>query len=557
MSFRHSMFATRISLGAALIGFMALPCALFPKVAYRVAMSDGIRLSTDAYFPEGSGPWPVALVRTPYGKAGGNFERRSLPWTKDGWVLVVQDTRGRGASGGANVAFEADGWAAHHDGADTLKWIAAQTWCDGRVATFGGSALGIAQLQLAGTGVSPLTAQYIQMATPSLYAGIYRQGVFRKALVEDWVQLNRYDPATLRLWTSHPSYDGFWALRDLDGRYQLIDAPAMHEGGWFDIFTQGTLDSFEGYNEHGGPHARGRQRLIMGPWTHGSHSAHAGELTFPGADAIPHLFINPQSWLDYAVKGDDNGIGPAQPVRYYVMGDTTDPHAPGNFWRTADRWPRPDSKPEALFLHSDHTAGFQPSSGHESAITWTSDPARPVPTVGGPQLPINSLLAGPVDQAIVEARSDVLVFTTDPLPKPVEVNGRMTAKVWISSDAPDTDVIVRLCVVGANGKSYNLAEGAIRARYWQSLGREHVLEPGRIYPLEIDLWSTSMVFNRGNRIRVDIASTSAPGYEVNSNNGLPAQAHGAARAAHNSLYVDPAHPSEIILPVAPFQDDGG
>ncbi len=545
-------FAFLWSIGAATL----LPTRLWSQETQLVAMSDGVRLSTNVYLPDGKGPWPVELERTPYGKANGDVKNLSASVTADGWVLVIQDTRGRGASEGANVPFEADGWGVKHDGADTIRWIAGQPWCDGHVVTCGASALGIAQLMLAGTGVRPLSAQYIQVAGSSSYAGIYRQGVFRKAMIEGWIQRFKFDPSTLRVWTSHPGYDDYWMQRDLARRYPFADSPAVHEGGWFDIFTQGTLDSFEGYNEDGGPHARGRQRLIMGPWTHMIGSDHAGQLTFPNANAIPAAVGKPLAWFDYTVKGANGGIGNESPVTYYVMGDTTDPRAPGNFWRSAERWPRPEARPTPLFLHADHSAGFAPSSGDAATLPWTSDPDHPVPTIGGPQLPGSVVAPGPMDQAEVEARPDVLVFTSDPLPEPMEVTGRIAAKIWISSDAPDTDVIVRLCIVGANGKSYNLAEGAIRARYWRSLREEHLLEPGKIYPLEIDLWSTSVVFNRGNRIRVDVASTSAPGYEVNPDNGLPLRVPGASRLARNLIHLGPAYPSQIVLPVAPYLAPG-
>jgi putative CocE/NonD family hydrolase len=179
-----------------------------------------------------------------------------------------------------------------------------------------------------------------------------------------------------------------------------------------------------------------------------------------------------------------------------------------------------------------------------------------VPSVGGPELSATGLAAGPMDQAAVETRPDVLVFTTDPFPAPLEIDGRITARLWIGSDAPDTDIVVRMCLIGANGRSYNIAEGAIRARFWRSLREEHLLEKGKVYPVSVDLWSTSIIFNRGNRIRVDVASSSYPAYEVNPNNGLPLGVPGPSRVAHNRVFLSRAFPSELVLPVAPFRDDG-
>jgi len=511
-----------------------------------ISMSDGIRLSTDIYLPEGKGPWPTVLVRESYVNVKTSPLRFAERWTRHRWAFLMQHTRGRGASEGRNFAFEGDGWADHRDGADTTAWIAKQPWSDGRIATAGESALGIAQLFLAGAGARPLDAQFIAIAEPSLYAAVHRQGVFRKALVEDWLRIYAYDPDNLRLWRAHPSYDHFWEQRDATKKFGAVDAPAVHLGGWFDVFTQGTIDAFEGYNEQGGPHARGHQRLILGPWTHHLAADKAGSLTFPHGRAVPTEALDPLAWFDFSVKGSNNGIGAEPPVTYYVMGDTTDKGAPGNFWRQTDRWPRADVAPTPLYLHADRSAAFAPPPAGEASLGWTSDPAHPVPTLGGPQLPRTSLAPGPMDQALVENRRDVLVFTTEPLAKPIEVTGRLTVRLWISSDAPDTDVIARLCIVGADGKSYNLAEGARRARYAESLRRERLLEPGKVRELVIDLWSTSIVFNRGNRIRVEVASTSYPGYDINPQNGL------TPRIAHNTLHLDPAHPAVVILPVAPY-----
>lgn len=537
------------ALAAALV--LTNPAAALVKETRLVEMTDGVRLATDIYRPDGAGPWPVLLMRTVYSRNAPNVARDAEGRTKDGWVLVVQDTRGRFDSEGANHAFEADGWAAHHDGADTLAWIGRQPWSNGQVATGGASALGITQLLLAGSGVQPIATQHIVVATPSLYDAAYRQGVFRRATIEDWLKASAFGPEMLRLWTAHSRYDSYWERRNLDGRYEQIRTPALHYGGWFDIFAQGTLDSFRGYNEQGGRGAKGKQHLLMGPWTHGVGGAKAGELVFPGANKAPTKARHLGDWINHAVKGAANGIASEPSVIYYVMGDTSDPQAPGNFWRGTDRWPRPDAQPTPFFFHPDHSLSAQAPAA-DGKLTYVHDPANPVPTVGGPWLTIP---AGPMNQAAIETRSDVLVFTSEPLPAPMEITGRISARLWISSDAPDTDFFVRLCIVGADGRSYNLAEGAVRARFWKSLREENLLQPGQVYPLTIDLWSTSVVFNTGNRLRVQVASSSAPGYEVNPNNGLPLKAPGEPRPARNTLHLGPEHPSQVILPVAPFRPD--
>jgi putative CocE/NonD family hydrolase len=185
--------------------------------------------------------------------------------------------------------------------------------------------------------------------------------------------------------------------------------------------------------------------------------------------------------------------------------------------------------------------------GAAESLSYTYDPSDPVPTIGGVQLTIP---AGPMDQRKVEERADVLVFTATPLTAPTEVTGRVRARIWISADVPDTDLIARLCDVYPDGRSFNLCEGAIRARFRESRTTEKLLEPGRAYPLEIDLWSTSVIFNTGHRIRLQVTSSSAPGCDPNPNTGAPFRANGKKRKANLKLHLDAEHPSYLLLPTA-------
>ena len=322
----------------------AVPAAA--KQTLMVPMRDGTKLATDVYLPEGGGkgPFPVVLLRSPYNKDG--LAGLGADAVRRGYVLVAQDTRGRFASQGKNLPFEADGWWDNRwDGYDTVEWVARQTWCNGKIGTMGGSALGITQLLLAGTGTPRIDAQHISVATPDLYADLaYRGGVFRKSLVEDWMRMVRFDPAALPLWTSHPAADAFWRERSLGPRYAKANAPAAHIGGWYDLFAQGTIDAFLGYQTRGGPKARGRQKLVIGPWTHGILQDRAGELTFPNGKSPPNDVHDPWRWFDHHLKGVDNGIAKTPAVTYYVLGDVSAPNAPGNVWRTAERWPPPGAR---------------------------------------------------------------------------------------------------------------------------------------------------------------------------------------------------------------------
>ena len=250
------------------------------------------------------------------------------------------------------------------------------------------------------------------------------------------------------------------------------------------------------------------------------------------------------NWFDFTLKGDKSKQL-QHAVAYYVLGDAEDPKAPGNVWRTAETWPPLKAVETKYFLqHDRELSRSEPPKAKPLAYTY--DPADPVPTVGGIQL---SIPAGPMDQKKVESRDDVLVFTSAPLTKPLEVTGRVRAKIWVSVDVPDTDFIVRLCDVYPDGRSFNLCEGAVRGRFRESVSKETFFKDGKIYPIEVDLWSTSVIFNTAHRIRLQVTSSSAPGYDPNPNTGAPFRSSKETRKATMKLFVDEDHPSHVVLPV--------
>lgn len=368
------------------------------KQTFLVPMRDGVRLATDVYLPAEGNPAPVILMRTPYDKdIYSNLARHRAA---DVYAFVVQNTRGRFASEGENLPFEGDGWWGHQDGYDTLEWIAAQPWCNGKIGMHAGSAMGIAQFLAAGTGTRRLAALNIGVATPDLYTFAYTNGLFRKALVEGWLQEEIFDPGALEIWMSHPTYDSYWQQRSAALRYGQMDVPALHSGGWYDVFSQGTIDGFLGMQEHGGPHARRAQRLVMGPGTdHVSYPDFASKWPFPHADEPPASAADAWAWFGARLKGLTSDADLA-PVNYYVMGDATDPKAPGNRWRTAESWPPFPRSATRLYLHCDRT--LEPKRDRKgTALAYPYDPHRPVPTTGGYQY---DLPAGPRDQRPIESR---------------------------------------------------------------------------------------------------------------------------------------------------------
>lgn len=507
----------------------------------RVAMRDGSRLATDVHLPAGDGPFPVVLARTPYGRES---RRDAERFTRYGLAYVVQDMRGRFDSEGENMPFIGCGWGEHQDGVDTLGWIRRQPWCDGRVATIGGSAGGITQNLLAACGPEGLAAQYISVAAVNLYTDVaYTGGAFRKSDVEKWTTDNRFAPRALDEMRARTCFDDYWRRFDVTPRFGRMTVPAVHVGGWFDMFAQATLDGFAGRQHRGGDGSRGTQKLVMGPWAHAVGKMPVGELRFPNS-SLPARY-SAERWFEHFLHGVDNGIEREPAVAYYVMGDTRSRGAPGNDWRFAADWPVPATETAHYFTAERGLSTARPT-GAGGAVEFTFDPVRPCPTVGGNNL---TLPSGPRDQRQIEGRGDVVTFTSAPLAQPLEVTGRVRARVFVASSAVDTDLSVRLCDVHPDGASFMIAEGMLRLRHRKSLERPEMLVPGRIEEVVVDCWSTSMIFNAGHRLRATVTSSNFPRYDVNPGTGRPWTEGGEIVKQVNRILCDAAHPSCLLLPV--------
>ncbi len=511
---------------------------------HQVTMRDGTRLATDVNLPEGDGPWPVIFLRFPYNKA---LALGIWPEaTRRGYVFVAQDTRGRFASEGANLPFDADGQAdGQWDGYDSAKWISEQKWCNGRIGTWGGSAGAITQYFLAGTGQPNIVSQHLTVGASSLFReSIYRGGIFRKAMVEDWLKGTKFEPRALELWTSNYLLNDYWKDREIVQHYPNVNAVGVHIGGWYDIFAQATVDAFLGYQTLGGPRAKGHQKLIMGPWTHGVMQKKAGDLQFPDADKPPGTAHDPWAWFDATLKSDATEADLQPVVTYYVMGAVDEAGAPGNEWRTAPQWPPVETVPSSLHLRSDRSASLE-NAGDSGAAVYLSDPSQPVPSIGGYELTIP---AGPKNQQPIESRSDLLVFTSEPLKEPLEVTGNVLASIRVQLTTRDADLIVRLCDVYPDGRSFNITEGALRLRFRDGFEREKWMNPEEAVTVQIPLWPTSMIFNQGHRLRVHIASSSAPALEPNLQNGQ-APRTGEPQQAEVTVFLG-ENQSYLTLPTA-------
>ena len=526
-----------------LLLLITLTGCILPKT-YMVSMRDGVRLATDVYLPpKGEGPWPVLLIRTPYGR---RMDNSLLGYIND-YAIAIQDVRGRYGSEGEYYPFYDDGWGENQDGYDTLVWILNQSWCNGEIGTFGASANGIVQHLLAGTTPPGLSCQFILVAPTDLYSQIvFQGGVFRHSLVTFWLKAQNasYWLDTIR---EHPNYDSFWELGNVETRTEWINAPAYHIGGWYDMALKGTINGFRTRQTDGAEGAKGNQKVLIGPWTHlGMALTTQGELIYPDNSLVDwdELFGN---WINYWLKEEDTDTMDESSVRYYVMGDTSDPEAPGNEWREAETWPPFDLTPSPYYLHPGGILSPDQPENDEAYSTYLFDPENPVPTYGGANL---NIPAGPYDQRWVENRHDVILFSTDLLKQPLEVTGDLKVILYVSSDVLDTDFTAKLTDVYPDGRSMLVADGIIRTRYRNSSTTPELMTPGTIYNLEIDLWATSIIFNQGHRIRLAISSSNYPRFDVNPNTGGDPFDKETMREASNTIYYNKNYPSHILLPIA-------
>jgi predicted acyl esterase len=501
-----------------------------------VPMRDGIKLATSIFLPSGKGPWPSVLVRTPYGK---DLQSTGYTvWTNREFVLVVQDCRGSFKSEGEYRPFMTD----HVDGYDTIEWIAKQPWSNGKVGMYGASAMGITANLASIMNPPHLAANFVMVARASLYnQSAFLGGVYRKELNDPWLKRQKAEWVIAET-IKHNVYDGFFDLAEMSKHWQKIQVPVYNYGGWYDIFGQGNIDNFAGLQSEGGGLAAGNQKLIMGPWAHGK----VEEVKYP-TDSVVNATEEAMRWFDYWLKGKDNGIMDEPPVRYYVMGDVANTQAPGNEWRTAVAWPVP-AKPTSFFLKPGGALSEKMAVVSESADSYDYDPKNPVPTIGGANL---SIKKGPMDQRATGDRKDILKYVTAPLASPIEVTGRVNVELWAESDAPDTDWMAKLVDVYPDGTERLVLDSAVRARFRNGFDREAFMKKGEVYKFSIDLWSTSIIFNKGHRIAIHVTSSNDPRFDPNPNTGKPLRADAETRIARNTIHHDRAHPSRVLLPIVP------
>jgi putative CocE/NonD family hydrolase len=611
-----------------------------------VPMRDGVRLATDVYHPARgvdslAGRYPTLLVRTPYDKSSSNaVEKYGLYFARRGYVVVIQDCRGRYASEGEFyfLAQEAE------DGFDTMEWIGKQPWSNGRVGTFGTSYLAWVQNALAALNPPNLAAMYVNEGGANAHTSSVRHnGAFEmrfmawgfRALVtgttvadpavsrslrevrfRDWLKRLPLKPGLSPLalvpmherWVfdifSRGDYDEYWKQPGFSFEEHFdnhADVPILFSGAWYDSYTRSTLENYVRFSQG----KRGPIRLMMGPWTHGGEKVDltwSGDVEFgPEASIAGNLaddvYDHHLRYFDYWLKGIANEIADEPPVRIFVMGGGDGHRTPegrlyhGGHWRSEQEWPLARTEFTPFYLGERGDLSIDRPSNGSCQSSFRFDPEDPVPTIGGNISSLTDVLdvdptiadrvameerignittVGPQNQVPDEttfgakppylplaSRQDVLVFQTEPLAEPLEVTGPLSAVLWVSSSAPDTDITVKLVDVYPpnpdypDGYAMNVSDSILRLRYRNSREHAEMMEPGKVYRVEIPMYGTSNLFNTGHRIRLDISSSNFPRFDVNPNTGEPLGRNTHTQIAINTIHHDDEHPSHILLPLIP------
>ena len=534
-------------------------------IEYQVAMRDGYELLTRVWLPGGDGPFHTILER---GYEAG-WPTHPERFTAAGYAYVGQQSRGTLEGG----MFRMD----HVDGYECLDWIVEQDWCNGRVAMYGRSFMGATQWLLAPEQHPNLVAIVPQVVNPDLWErGYWDHGalqlshvarrIYRTRVAADmthkvqefggWDAFYRHLPLiTLdetvvgsknNLWqeyVTHSQYGPYWDDISITDRFDKIKIPTYIHAGWYDNYPGALLRTYTILKEMG---AIDELRVYVDPTDHDARVV--GDRDFGPNPAIDRFDVALR-WLDWVVRGIDDGISEEPPIKFFTMGT--------NEWRMEADWPLPGTTFTPFYFHSDggrHGALDTAMPLEESVSEYTYDPENPVPTLGGnhsgPQDHPEVIQVGTLDQRPNWERDDVLVFESDVLESDMEVTGPVEAKLWASTSGRDTDWIVRLIDVESDGTAWNLVDGIIRARFRKSVHEPpELLEPGEVYEYQIELLPTSNVFKAGHRIAVHITSSSFPMYDRNPNTGNPQGMDAELQVAQQTVFHDAARPSHILLPV--------
>jgi uncharacterized protein len=553
---------------------------------------DGVTLYADIYRPKSSDKFPVILMRTPYDKSVSWAVSPAYKIVARGYVMIIQDVRGRYTSEGEWYPFRHE----QADGYDAVEWAASLPYSNGKVGMMGASYVGATQM-LAAIAAPPHLAGIAPAVTGSNYHDnwTYQGGAFEQWFDQNWTTqlarntLDRFIdkntdarvgaptlpltdypvfnfgqlPANGELtssiapyyadWLAHPDYDEYWKQWSIEEHFSSITVPMLQVGGWYDIFSAGTIGNYVGVKAHGATDAaRTQQHLLMQIGGHAGFGRRIGDVDFG-----PHAVENPYTdvildWYDYLFKGIHNQFATDKPVKIFVMGV--------NEYRQEDDWPPPQAHSTKYFLHSSGKANSLRGDGSlstaaprsEPSDSYVYDPGNPAPTIGGPLCcDEEHMEPGPRDQRPVENRDDVLIYSTGPLSQDLEVTGPVSATLFVKSSGVDTDFTGKLVDVAPDGFARDVAEGILRMRYRDSREHSTMMNPGQTYQITLDLWSTSNVFLRGHSLRLEISSSNFPRFDRNLNTGEEIRVARKFVSVTNTVLHDAQHPSALVLPIIP------
>ena len=546
------------------LGFRPSEYAVRIERSVGLQTRDGITLRADVYHPfRASDKTPTILVRLPYSKTLAQSLFATIVgrmWAERGYTVVIQGTRGRYESEGEHIPFEHE----REDGIDTLRWLSQQSWYDGRVGSWGGSYFGYTQWVVSDQVDPGLSTTFVQLASSDFYRMFYPGGAFSLETALVWACVSHGetdqkvtsemldagveglplvraddravgDVSFFNNWAMHPNRDEFWHAVDGSDRPATLQSPMLLMAGWYDPFLPTQLDDFNRIRSEADPDVARSSRLIIGPWIH------ADVVTFPDGVKPRHYRLESLEpslpWFDQHLLGKASSGAP--PVRLYVMGI--------NQWRDENEWPLARTEYTSYYLHSQGNANSVLGDGlltrakpigSEPPDRYIYDPREPVPTAGGAML---GPRAGIALQNAVEERQDVLVYTTDPLEAALEVTGPIRVVLYVTTTAPSTDFTAKLVDVHPDGSAYNVSDGILRRRY----------KPTGAVEIQIDLWPTSMVFDVGHRLRLEVSSSNYPRFDRNLNTMGATYEETEPVKASQAVFHQIDFPSRIILPVIP------
>lgn len=557
-----------------------------------VPMRDKLKLATDLYLPAGEGKFPVILVRTPYKKE--MVELQARYYARRGYAVAVQDCRGRFSSPGVWEPFVNEA----RDGYDTIEWLARQPWCTGKVGMIGGSYVGWVQWWAASQRPPHLVTIIPNVAPPDPFYNIpYEYGAFFTVGAIWWADIlesnatadlggvvisrimeRKYlklllplpvidlDKAVLgkensywRRWIQHPVNDAYWEQASFLERLKNVRLPVFHQSGWFDGDGIGTKLNYLGMKRHGHPH----QKLVLGPWGHtDTASRRLGDRDF-GAQALIDLQRDYLRWFDYWLKGIDNGILKEPLVKIFAMGS--------NQWLEGDVYPLPYTRFEKWYLasggHANTSKGDgkltpQPPPADAPPDRYTYDPGDPTPAPSYYEeseeeekivrsAEEKKTIREEYPEKVTQTRRDILVYVSEPFQEPFTFAGPVSAVLYASSSARDTDWFMTLLELDPQGKQFRLGTAKLRARFRRSTKKPELLKPGEIYEYKLDLWQTGITLPKGHRLRVEVASAYFPLFSRNLNTGGHNETETKYVKAEQTIYHDARRPSHVLLPVIP------